>query len=599
MAHHNSQQIRDQILSAIRQLVFRSDQDDSGADYAESFVRVVDFEKLASRNTDILYGRNGTGKTHLLRAFEQFCFDDFVHAKALPVYIDCRQLDVQTLGSEISIERLLSVFYKRLIRKILTDLVEFTERTLTVDFLDRLFQSEGAVRRSKIDKSLAALKELLDEGSIDESLHSYVRKIERERDGSSKLSFGAEASLGGDAGGATGEAKAEGTVGRSVAWKDKRNLETIYDGLAIIDYEQIRTHIVTIIENSGADSAVILIDEWSDLPRALQPLIAEMIRKTLGTQGPIALKIAALRFFCWPRATVEGRQPIGLTGANLNVVADLDALFRFEAQGQAVKDFLTAVLYKHVVAIKPELGELTLWEFEKELCSKVFDGASPYQEIVRASEGNPRDFLRMIASSFKSDEFETGKKIGERQVLATAIDYFLNSKQPDIEHDSDLKSTFDDLFSLVATCKSKLFVVSSAVGEHNAKLRELWHYRFVHLVQQRVPVIINGIPKQYDLYSMDYGKLLSLKLSAEGRKWFETITTVSEVMGRMLDIFAGLPFSIPIESILETEGAKGKMQKFLGRTAVLQAGLEHGSAEAIEQLIDKGCIADDALSATN
>lgn len=167
-----------------RKVVHCAEQHGAEANEA-NYVRIVDFDRLSAANNEILYGRNGTGKTHLLHAFEQHCYANFDTAKVLPVYIDCRQLDVRSLGAEISLERLLIIFYKRLIRKVLTDLIRFSKRVMMVGRLGLLFGSEARNRRQTIDASLKSLEQLLDEGAIDESVKSYVRKVASERDGSS------------------------------------------------------------------------------------------------------------------------------------------------------------------------------------------------------------------------------------------------------------------------------------------------------------------------------------------------------------------------------------------------------------------------------
>jgi hypothetical protein len=593
MAIHATEQTKNMILDAIKKLVYRAEQQ---ASYLENFVPIVGFAKLSTANTEILYGRNGTGKTHFFRAFQQHCYDDFELSKVLPVYIDCRLLDIGSLGSEILLERLLTIFYKRLIRKILTDLKEFSDQVITVGTLQRLFGGEGRDRRKNIDASLANLQRLLDEGLIDESVKSYVRKVENESTGATKISGGLTFSAGVSERHMNGEARAKVELGASVASQNKKKLETIYNGLAIIDYDQIRSLIDTIIENSGAKSVTVLIDEWSDLPRDVQPLIAEMIKKTLGTSQFIHLKIAALKFFCWPSAELGDGQRIGMTRANLSVFADLDALLRYEAQEQAVKDFLTAMLYKHLVALEPNLRDISLVDFENVLCGTVFDGDGAYQELIRSSEGNPRDFLRLLTSCCQRAELDSGKPISERAVLDGAIRHFQDDKQPEIAHDATLTGAFDRLFQLVIKSGSKLFAVSSELSEQNDILRELWHYRFIHLVQSRLPIFADDIVKEYDIYTMDYGKLLSLKLTQEGDKQFKKIEKATELFCLIIPNNFGPIMETICKMILKSEILGGSLRRMLGRSAVARQGVERGSFEGIEQLITNGGVADEILS---
>src|SRR4029453_6749989 len=81
---------------------------------------------------------------------------------------------------------------------------------------------------------------------------------------------------------------------------------------------------------------------------------------------------------CGKSVQTTGTTSIGLTRAHLNVLVDLDAQRRFEVQGQAVKDFLTTMLYKHLLPLEPDLGKMSVSEFENLLCTKLFDEDATY-----------------------------------------------------------------------------------------------------------------------------------------------------------------------------------------------------------------------------
>ena len=78
--------------------------------------------------------------------------------------MDCRNLDVRSLGGEISLEHLLLSFYKRLIRHIAEDLQLFAKSRINVGVLEKIFGGDGASRLSKITTTMAKLNDLLDEG---------------------------------------------------------------------------------------------------------------------------------------------------------------------------------------------------------------------------------------------------------------------------------------------------------------------------------------------------------------------------------------------------------------------------------------------------
>ena len=69
------------VISALN---LRADQQPEDINNLATFVRIIDFAALISANSHIIYGRNGTGKTHLLKAFQEYCKGDYEHTKALP-----------------------------------------------------------------------------------------------------------------------------------------------------------------------------------------------------------------------------------------------------------------------------------------------------------------------------------------------------------------------------------------------------------------------------------------------------------------------------------------------------------------------------------
>ena len=148
--------------------------------------------------------------------------------------------------------------------------------------------------------------------------------------------------------------------------------------------------------------------------------------------------------------------------------------------------------------------------FEDVLCERIFDGEDAYKELVRASEGNPRDFLRLLVNCLKSVEIKKCAKITQSAVTNAAIQHFQNEKLPEIAENEKVHKLFDDLYKLVVQKKSKIFMVSSHVARHDLQLLELWHYRFIHLAMQDLPYVKDDIATDYDIYSLDYGKLVAL-----------------------------------------------------------------------------------------
>jgi hypothetical protein len=587
---------QDRLRSVMKRLGFRADQNEPVGGHLSNFVRIVDFDKISARNAQIIFGRNGTGKTHLFQAYAEYCAADFGSARRLPIYVDCRRLDIRSLGGEISIEHLLKMFYKRLVGGIAEEIDRFARAHIDVGILERLFGGTGATRQKNIAQAVAALGTLLDEGTIERRIKSYVQKLESEASGSSMIEGGIGASI--KASEDNVHAAAEIKVGgnKRIGRKTKKKIETLYNGLAVLDYEAIRSQIEVIAENAGADSVIILLDEWSDMPRRIQPIIAEMIRKTLGISQRITVKIGALKFYCWTSALLEGGDRIGLRrGIDISTLEDLDALLCFESQEQAVKDFLTLVLYKHAIAEDASLEKLGAIVFEEALCEIIFGNVDAYKDLVRASEGNPRDFLRLLFNCLKSVEVANGKTISAEDVTTAVIRHFQNEKMPELVSNAEASDVFDGLYELVIQKSSKVFLVRSPLARNHPILQELWHYRFIHLVAQNVPYIKENTPIEYDVFSLDYGKLVAIKLQKGGEERLKLIERAGDLVGEIAGRIASVPLGNMISFVLRSERVAGALRRMFGAMEVRRKGIEKGNIKRIEELVENGCIADAIL----
>ena len=304
---------REQVLSALVAITLRADKQDESSDNLETFVRPFDFGALSSINTQIIYGRNGTGKTHLLRAFCRFCELNYPKQRVLPVYMDMRDLALGPVLPSIGVDELILRFYRLFVRRIVENLDDFAKKTISSSFLKKLFKAEAAERQANIQKSIKNLKGMLDQQIIEEKVNKYARTVTLGKEAASKLKagFGVSASLSTTK---PPEAKVDSIMGASAESGEtlKESLELVYGGLAVIDYAKIRGELESIVGQCDAKGVIILVDEWSSVDVKIQPLLAEMIQKTLGDSKKVSLKLAALKYYTRTSASVDSGQPLGL-----------------------------------------------------------------------------------------------------------------------------------------------------------------------------------------------------------------------------------------------------------------------------------------------
>lgn len=567
-------------LGEISALRLRAEKETDGKILLDSVVDLVSFDTLASSNTQLIYGRNGTGKTHLLRAFHQDALDRFDKIRVLPVYIDCRVLDLGPFATDVAPEQLLLSFYRRFIEKVLDQLREHASALLDQNFLAKLYGTDAAKRGDRIRASLVELESMLNFDELEQAIPELVRNIKRER--ASAREFGGGASVGGEAStsaagaaaSASGNLNIEGSAKRS----ERETIEVVCRGLAFVDFSRVRSLIEGVIDQAGASALVILLDEWSSVSFAQQPLLAEMIKKSLCTSDRIYLKIASLKFFTQIVRRVDAKERIGLQpGVDIDVVADLDHILCHDRDPKSVRMLLLIVLWYHLKREVPELAE-TFESVEALLLAYVFDGDEALREIFRASEGNPRDLIGMLHLCADRVMQTKDSRIGTRSAIALSAQYFRENKQPELAQNSRGLNAYERLFESAVKHKSKLFRVTTRRAAGSLLLQELWQHRFVHLIEEEISVIDDDEQlASYALYSLDYGKLLSLKVRRRGERLVETMMSTLDT-ATAVSASSGL-LSILLRKLMSVPAVEKRLTEAAERTAVRSADVEEGDVE--------------------
>lgn len=545
-----------------------------------TFIPLVPFRTLSSPNAQIIFGRNGTGKTHLLKAFHQHCVENFETEKVLPVYIDLKTFGLSSMGGSLELSHLIHRYYRLFVNEIVETLTEFVNSTLTESLLQKVLSSRVRVRRRGIKQRLAAISEILDARRIEEAMVKYVRKIETSVEDKSSIKGGLSVALSGF----EPKIKAEAGLAAEETDRNKEAIELVYGGLAVVNYDEVRTALEEIIELSGARAICVLVDEWSSIELKIQPVLAEMIKKTLAVSDRISLKIVALKFLTRTSASVAAQEVIGLQpGIDIFPIVDLDELLCFDLDQQSVKDFLTLMLYQHCCAIEISLKKKNIVQFEHFICEHLFADSDAYLEIVRASEGNPRDFLGLLASC--SNRIQQRNSPLDRQgAVKVANSNFTSFKQPNVQ-DPRTQKLFRDIFQEVVKNKQKLFLLSSDKAANSTHIQQLWHYRFIHMVASTYTVIDSaGIPREYSVFSMDYSKLLTLKTQTSDEQLVDILTQVAGAL--VSNSFIAL-----IDKTLQYTGLKESLISVAGRTIVSEVETADLNAE---RLVDH-CIYDRLL----
>ena len=366
-----------------------------------TFVETIFPEMIEARQHQIIYGRRGAGKTHLLRRVELRLRDSFIEGGIFPVYVNGSQL-----SQEISIvspdpATVALAIYVQLMQHIGAEIRRFVEKLNQANFWDRIVGGKKTQTAKQADAIATVLEEsltsgqvrLLPAGEVSDEATTLAETSKNSSLGASikldprSLGWAVKAGTG-----AEKNAKSSSLITRKI------------HGEVILPFAQVSSAFGRLLELLGKASIHVLFGEWSEIDKdpEVQPYLAEMLRRTVSAVPGMYLKLACIpgRTTLATPITEEVKNPIGLEeGDDIHSDVNLDSIvFAGESLDQIVPFFM-AMIKKHVGERIDWVRYSTFAHFELFLTSMIFSGKLPFVELCQASGGVPRDFINIYRAA--------------------------------------------------------------------------------------------------------------------------------------------------------------------------------------------------------
>lgn len=440
---------------------------------------------ISSTDHQVLYGRRGTGKTHVLQYLGQLRND----AGDLSVYIDMRTIGstgglyadpvipITERGTRLLADTLNAVYDAVATEVIRSSYSSDNDFTAALAALDKLSDSLNDVRVSGDEEH-----ELLEERGDSSSAHM---------EGSAKVSMSPELAL-----------SAGGGVDRS----EKMNMRRVVRGPIRhrVHFGSVFSSLEKVVEALGL-RLWVLIDEWSVVPLDLQPLLADLLRRCLLPVRGVTVKIGAIEqrsSFIAPDG-VGGYVGLEL-GPDISADVDLDDFMVFGNDSVKSKEFFSELLYKHVFQALPP--GFTLRSAE-EFVRSAFTQKNAFEELVRAAEGVPRDAINiaMIAAQTAGDEL-----ISVPIMRGAARRWYLRDKEKAIETNDEAMDLLHWIIDeVIAGRKARAFLLLQSEATSSALINALYDARVLHVIKHGVAAHDQpGV--RFNVYALDYGCYVEL-----------------------------------------------------------------------------------------
>lgn len=509
-------ELKYQLEDALRRLHTLALRDEVDEFDQHIFVDNRQITQLETNDWQVIFGRRGTGKTTLLNAFSQH-----ITRKKKNVYclkIDMRQCFPSASGispkNYTDFEISIGYFYE-FIRIFSRNLfAEYTEdNSLTpLQKLIRRVRGHG----SELDDLVLQICEIAEYQLLYKQPKSSRTQASAKNGSATGSSQSSSGSLSIDAIQLQSSGKITSDSNRHVIKEtiDNETIEYIYD--VARRYQPLKRCLDDLLRLIEADHLYILIDEWADLNRVkddlVQPIFAELLRKTFSDTEKISIKIASIKGAT--RLNVWDRQGgLGLElGADIFEACDLDQIYTTEENSVS---FFKELIFRRLCKVNKDILSyskknsqgLVTYKPQENFFSYLFKDEESLSDIVKGGGKIPRDFVVLFCFCAQHMNFKVSRRWGKGQILKAITNHSIQTRHETVSSNDDKGRLFYEIIEVSKNTGSRLFLVGRNLSEAaRSVVGDLYHRRLIHPTDPSI--IPLSIRSEYDCYYIDYGYFL-------------------------------------------------------------------------------------------
>ncbi|MFI6095101.1 hypothetical protein ACIA8G_06085 [Lentzea sp. NPDC051213] len=465
------------VAAAMSGIILRSEQQPDLRVLEDVFVDTGVLAQLTGRNSQIMFGRRGTGKSHVLRVLAA---RSQRQQRELAVYADVRLLGSAQLMTEpgrglgtrsVSIFKdLLSLLQQRLL-----------EHSVSLD-------GGGLEEVSDFADSIRAVTTVMTQRETADEWQST-----RTSDSGTGLKLSLT--------GASLDAQSKGH--NEFVGKRTYHYNEIFESTVV--FAEVSHHLDAAVAALGVDRLVLFIDEWASIPPDVQPYVAEFLKRTVFPSPKVTVKIASLEHQSTFMTRTQTGARIGFElGGDAFANLDLDDYYSHDRNPAGAATFMSELLYRHLRAVLPHayLAAVHSVTSAEQLVLHLFDTPEAFTDLVRAGHGVVRDFLGIHTHAFFHSMRSKDAKITADAVHTTASEWFEIDKLANLS--AEMYETFRRLVrDVVGDTGCPYFLLDRAFASV-AAIRELYDLRLIHLVRRGL-TRADAPGTRYLLYTLDVG----------------------------------------------------------------------------------------------
>jgi Cdc6-like AAA superfamily ATPase len=434
---------------------------------------------LTNVDHQILYGRRGTGKTHALNYLKA----EIENKGHLSVYVN-----MPNLGSNGGIYSDFSLPITERATRLLID----TFSVIHDQILDVVLEFDDQYDLSQfgpiLDELAQAIKEIEVVGTVEIEETENSRNIDNAE---SNIGFSIK------------DLSVSSKQWESTENQSSKRQKTSGNVRHRVHFTTIHSVFMKLRKLLGKKELWLLIDEWAEVPLDLQPYLADLLRRSLFSIQGITVKIAAIEKRTNFKLDNNGSY-IGVeTGADISAGLNLDEFMVFDNDEQKSIGFFKSLIYNHINQIMLESGGGLL--SPNELINEGFTQIGAFEELVKASEGIPRDAINILVHS----ALKAGSdKISIPHIRYAARQWYNTDKEKAISGRPSSKKLLRWIIDeVIGSKKNRAFLLSSDVEDDD--IEYLYDNRLLHIIKQNISSK-DKPGERYNVYQLDFGTYVHL-----------------------------------------------------------------------------------------
>jgi hypothetical protein len=476
------------INNAFLRLTRRAESQDPGR-LVETFVDAAPLlTMLSTRDHQVIYGRRGTGKTHAL-----FYLQELQKRNGdVAVYVDMRTIGSSGLyadsGAPIS-ERG---------TRLLADTLSAVHDAL----LTYALENSATVNLAGLTPPLDLFAEGIAEIAV-------VGDVERERVTTEQNQSDRSISYGVRIG--SPEVTAGLAAGATHSTATAHQIRSLESGAARhrVHFGRVGQALQEILAVLAPRRLWILMDEWSVVPMELQPLLADLIRRSMLPHRGVTVKIGAIEQRTRFQIAGHSGDYIGIeVGADVTADLNLDDFMVFDNDSRRATSFFQEMIFKHYNSVDDvdlSIGPHT----SSDLVGEAFTQRNAFEEFVRASEGVPRDAINILVLA---SQRALRDAISMHHVRDAAKTWYQRDKEATVTANANARALLHWIIDeVIGHRRARAFLLRS--DARHPLIDALFDARVIHLLKKNVSAHDQpGI--RYDVYKLDFGCYVDLQTTA-------------------------------------------------------------------------------------